>query len=371
MRRKNHGLPTPTYMAVRHGCTLYIAFLAFLLASCQPFNLSLKPAPNLRAVMVIISGVITAVDGKPIEGASVQLQRDGVDMGDPVLSGADGAYTIINIPAGTYTIAVSLAGYEPAVTGEFTLTGAEFTVPTLTIRPDGDPDSGDPDDGKPDEGDPDSGDPDDGNPDEGDPDSGDPDDGEPDEGDPDSGDPDDGEPDSGLVQYTITFDSQGGETVQAITKDEGTQIVKPGDPERPGYTFAGWFSAATGGSRYEWPHPLSADLIMYAQWTVDTGDQPFTLTIDGFTNPVDEAFEDFTLAKPNGTKTITITGNGTDTGTDITWYIGLVKMGVGNSITLNAANLSIGTHTLRVTAVYGGKLYSEEMTFTVGIGGGR
>jgi hypothetical protein len=33
------------------------------------------------------------------------------------------------------------------------------------------------------------------------------------------------------------------------------------------------------------------------------------------------------------------------------WYIGLVKIHNGNRVTLSAANLTLGTHTLRVTAL--------------------
>jgi hypothetical protein len=70
-----------------------------------------------------------------------------------------------------------------------------------------------------------------------------------------------------------------------------------------------------------------------------------------------------TLTRPAGTRTITVTDNGAD----ITWYVGLAKIAQGNSVTLNLAvlNLSLDPHTLRVTAKYGGVLYSKEITFTV------
>ncbi len=41
-------------------------------------------------------------------------------------------------------------------------------------------------------------------------------------------------------QYTITFNTDGGNTIAAITKDFGASITKPADPTKTGYKFAGW-----------------------------------------------------------------------------------------------------------------------------------
>jgi uncharacterized repeat protein (TIGR02543 family) len=72
------------------------------------------------------------------------------------------------------------------------------------------------------------------------------------------------------AQRTLTFDSQGGQAVPSVTADEGTKLTKPGNPEKTGHTFEGWFGAAAGGTAYTWPHTLSADLTMYAQWAAVT-----------------------------------------------------------------------------------------------------
>ena len=43
-----------------------------------------------------------------------------------------------------------------------------------------------------------------------------------------------------INQYTITFNTDGGSSVEAITADYGTAIKAPADPKKDGYTFIGW-----------------------------------------------------------------------------------------------------------------------------------
>ena len=43
-----------------------------------------------------------------------------------------------------------------------------------------------------------------------------------------------------INQYTITFDTNGGNEVAPITQDYGIEITAPADPTRKGYTFKGW-----------------------------------------------------------------------------------------------------------------------------------
>jgi uncharacterized repeat protein (TIGR02543 family) len=66
-------------------------------------------------------------------------------------------------------------------------------------------------------------------------------------------------------EYTVTFDTQGGEAVEPVVAAKGTELSAPA-PAKEGYIFDGWFSAPSGGSRYAWPHELKKDLTMYAQW---------------------------------------------------------------------------------------------------------
>jgi uncharacterized repeat protein (TIGR02543 family) len=81
-----------------------------------------------------------------------------------------------------------------------------------------------------------------------------------------------------VTRYTVTFDSHGGSDVPAITQNTGTQVTKPVDPTLADHTFTGWFSAASGGTEYNWPHTLNGDVTMHAHWTENS--TPPTDTVD-------------------------------------------------------------------------------------------
>ena len=72
-----------------------------------------------------------------------------------------------------------------------------------------------------------------------------------------------------INQYTITFDTNGGSEIAPITQDYGTEITAPADPTRKGYTFKGW--------NKEIPETMPAENItVKAQWEINQ----YTITFD-------------------------------------------------------------------------------------------
>ena len=68
---------------------------------------------------------------------------------------------------------------------------------------------------------------------------------------------------------TISFNSEGGSAVSAVTGLEGTTVTLPAAPTYAGYTFAGWFTAPSGGTALTSPYTLSASTTLDAQWSAN------------------------------------------------------------------------------------------------------
>jgi uncharacterized repeat protein (TIGR02543 family) len=95
--------------------------------------------------------------------------------------------------------------------------------------------------------------------------------------------------------YTITFNSEGGTSVASITGNAGSSVNAPASPTKGGYTFAGWYSAASGGTPYTWPYILTGNVTMYAHWQPGDMPKPAQYTI--------------TFNSQGGTSVAPITGN--------------------------------------------------------------
>lgn len=71
------------------------------------------------------------------------------------------------------------------------------------------------------------------------------------------------------VPYTVTYDTQGGSTVAGDTYTVGSTVTLPSPPTRNGFTFSGWFTAASGGSALgsTYNPPGTGNITLYAHWT--------------------------------------------------------------------------------------------------------
>lgn len=68
--------------------------------------------------------------------------------------------------------------------------------------------------------------------------------------------------------YTTSFDSRGGTAVAAKTRLAGSKFSAPTPPTRTGYTFDGWYTAATGGTLVTASTDTpSSNVTYFAHWT--------------------------------------------------------------------------------------------------------
>ncbi len=64
--------------------------------------------------------------------------------------------------------------------------------------------------------------------------------------------------------HVVTFDSNGGSSVQSQNVRVGATATQPATPTRTGYTFQGWYTAKNGGSKYDFGQAVTGDITLYA-----------------------------------------------------------------------------------------------------------
>lgn len=80
--------------------------------------------------------------------------------------------------------------------------------------------------------------------------------------------------DNNTTTYTVTFETNGGKAVEAMTVDEGKSITLP-TTVRDGYTFEGWFeNEDLTGTNLPSLYTPSGNVTLYAKWKESGGDVP-------------------------------------------------------------------------------------------------
>lgn len=90
------------------------------------------------------------------------------------------------------------------------------------------------------------------------------------------------------VEYTVTFDSDGGSFVEDIKVIEGEKINKPDDPVRKGSEFDGWFVDKALSVEFDFDSPITSNKVIYCSWN----DNIYTIQ---YLNPYDEVIHSFEL----------------------------------------------------------------------------
>ena len=144
------------------------------------------------------------------------------------------------------------------------------------------------------------------------------------------------------TEYTVSFDSNGGDIVGDIPANYGATITAPTAPTKTGYTFVGWFKD-DGTFSDEWIFTTSAvdgNRTLYAKWNAIE----YTVSYDG--DDSDGGVVPTDSAQYNVGNTVTI-ATGTPTKTGYTfggWLVTTPSSGVtisGNTFTMPAENVTL------------------------------
>lgn len=69
--------------------------------------------------------------------------------------------------------------------------------------------------------------------------------------------------------YIVTFETNGGSAVASQTIVDNGTATTPTAPTKEGYTFGGWYTDENCTAAYNFSTSVTADIILYAKWTVE------------------------------------------------------------------------------------------------------
>ena len=73
-----------------------------------------------------------------------------------------------------------------------------------------------------------------------------------------------------INQYTLSFETNGGNSISEITQDFESNIYSPEDPVRVGYVFNGWYTTQDFTVVYIFNLMPAEDITLYAKWSINT-----------------------------------------------------------------------------------------------------
>ena len=76
------------------------------------------------------------------------------------------------------------------------------------------------------------------------------------------------------LTYTVTFDTDGGGTIDPETVTEGGTVTEPTAPTKEGYTFGGWYTDAACTKEWNFADTITADTVLYAKWMKNPEPEP-------------------------------------------------------------------------------------------------
>ena len=78
------------------------------------------------------------------------------------------------------------------------------------------------------------------------------------------------------VTYTVTFDTDGGNTIESQTVKEGEKAFKPENPVKEGFVFVNWFN---GEDAFDFETPITANIELKAIWQEEAPVRPTSFTV--------------------------------------------------------------------------------------------
>ena len=97
----------------------------------------------------------------------------------------------------------------------------------------------------------------------------------------DPSDPSDPTP-SVTTKYSVGFNTNGGSYIADQIVEKGQKVIRPTDPTKSGYTFAGWYADSALTSPFDFNTPITSETTLYAKWTENGNSTPTPVSVEKF-----------------------------------------------------------------------------------------
>jgi len=105
-----------------------------------------------------------------------------------------------------------------------------------------------------------------------------------------------------INSYTISFNSNGGSSVNSIIGDYESSTIQPDNPTKEGYTFIGWFSDIELATPYTFTTMPAENITLYAKWSNNSYTILFNSNGGSSVNSIIGDYESSTIQPDNPTK---------------------------------------------------------------------
>jgi uncharacterized repeat protein (TIGR02543 family) len=68
------------------------------------------------------------------------------------------------------------------------------------------------------------------------------------------------------VEYTVSFNTNGGSNIASVEVEDGKTVTAPTQPTKDGYTFGGWYKDSALAEPFSFSTAITADTTLYAKW---------------------------------------------------------------------------------------------------------
>lgn len=135
-----------------------------------------------------------------------------------------------------------------------------------------------------------------------------------------------------INQYTITFNSNEGSEVSAITGDYSSEISAPSRPTKTGHTFRGWYSDEALQNTYTFSTMPAENITVYAKWSINQYTIRFDSNDGSEVSAITQKYASEVTAPANPTK---------ETFAFVGWYIDEALQNAYTFSTMQAANITL------------------------------